>query len=262
MLRPDALEGIRRGEVDLAFRRWDRARVSAGTRLRTPIGLVEIVSVERMAASKLRADDARRSGLTSLAALKHAIAQRGDRPLFRIELRYAGPDPRDTLREQIPDATEMAELHAWLDRLDKASRTGPWTRATLRIIDDNPERRAPELAAELGRPTVEFKRDVRKLKEKGLTESLAIGYRLSPRGEAVLDHGGPARRRPPRPSGTPLPRTIGASATRALRAQGLRTLEAVAARRRSYLDALPGVGPVALGRLDAALDALGLRWAE
>jgi hypothetical protein len=31
-----------------------------------------------------------------------------------------------------------------------------------------------------------FKLDVRKLKELGLTESLPIGYRLSPRGETVL----------------------------------------------------------------------------
>ena len=32
-----------------------------------------------------------------------------------------------------------------------------------------------------------FKLDVRKLKELGLTESLRPGYRLSPRGESVLD---------------------------------------------------------------------------
>ena len=31
-----------------------------------------------------------------------------------------------------------------------------------------------------------FKRDVRKLKELGLTESLEIGYRLSPRGVAFM----------------------------------------------------------------------------
>ena len=30
-----------------------------------------------------------------------------------------------------------------------------------------------------------FKRDVRRLKELGLTESLPVGYRLSPRGEAA-----------------------------------------------------------------------------
>ena len=32
-----------------------------------------------------------------------------------------------------------------------------------------------------------FKRDVRKLKELGLTRSLEVGYELSPRGRAYLD---------------------------------------------------------------------------
>ncbi len=32
-----------------------------------------------------------------------------------------------------------------------------------------------------------FKRDVRKLKELGLTLSLRVGYRLSPRGEAFME---------------------------------------------------------------------------
>ncbi len=46
--------------------------------------------------------------------------------------------------------------------------------------------RAPDLAASLGRDTQPFKRDVRKLKELGLTESLKVGYSLSPRGRAWL----------------------------------------------------------------------------
>jgi hypothetical protein len=33
-----------------------------------------------------------------------------------------------------------------------------------------------------------FKLDIRKLKESGLTESLEVGYRLSPRGKRLLDH--------------------------------------------------------------------------
>jgi hypothetical protein len=43
---------------------------------------------------------------------------------------------------------------------------------------------APRAGAEL--PL--FKRRVRQLKELGLTESLEVGYRLSPRGRAVLEH--------------------------------------------------------------------------
>lgn len=253
MIRPAELAAIRDGEIDLAFRRWDRPRVKVGTRLRTGVGVLEVTSVERVSFSSLRAEDARRAGAASLAALRAGLSARSDRPVFRVGLRYAGADPREALREQVPDEEETVEILAWLDRLDAASRHGPWTRATLGIIDRSPGVRAPELAVELGRETLPWKADVRKLKEKGLTESLAIGYRLSPRGEAVLDHGGPARERAPRPSGIPLPRSIGAPATRALRAEGVATLEEVAARSVEELLALHGVGPMAVERLGEAL---------
>lgn len=258
MIRPAELAAIRRGEVDLAFRRWDRPRVRVGTRMRTAIGVVEVTDVQRVAPSSLRAEDARRAGAPSLASLRTALSAKADRPVYRVTLRYAGPDPREALREQVPDDAEVREIVSWLGRLDAASKHGPWTRATLEIIDRSPGVRAPELAAELGRETLEWKADVRKLKEKGLTESLAIGYRLSPRGEAVLDHGGGPRQRAPRPAGTPLPRTIGAPATRALRGQGVTSLEQVAALSADELRGMHGVGPMAVERLGEALDELGL----
>ena len=121
----------------------------------------------------------------------------------------------------MPDEAEIAAINARLDRLDASSAYGAWTRETLDLIDLHPTVRAPDLAARTGRETADFKKDVRKLKELGLTESLAIGYLLSPRGEAVVDAGLPQpRQRAPRETGTPLPRTIGAPATRALRAIG------------------------------------------
>lgn len=262
MIRPAELAAIRAGEIDLAFRRWDRPRVKVGTRLRTAVGLVEVTSVEQVSVSALRAQDARRAGAASLAALRDGLAVRAERPAYRIGLRYAGPDPRTELREQVPDEEEIVAIHTWLDRLDAASAHGPWTRQTLRLIDEYPEVRAPELAARLGRETLPWKADVRKLKEKGLTESLAIGYRLSPRGEAVLDHGGPPRRRTPRPAGMPLPREIGAPATRALRAAGVGSLEEVARWSEAELNALHGVGPVAIARLTEALIEQGLALRE
>ncbi len=71
-----------------------------------------------------------------------------------------------------------------LDRLDRASSHGPWTREALDLIERWPARRAPDLAAMVGRETQPFKTDIRKLKAMGLTESLQVGYRLSPRGIA------------------------------------------------------------------------------
>jgi hypothetical protein len=43
-----------------------------------------------------------------------------------------------------------------------------------------------DLAAELGRDRPSFKVDVRKLKRLGLTYSLERGYRVTPKGGAVL----------------------------------------------------------------------------
>ncbi len=256
-IRPVELDAIVAGTVDLAFRRWDRPRLLVGTRMRTRVGLVEVTGVDEVDVHTLTEDDARRAGAASLADLHRGLAANPDRPLFRVGVRFAGEDPRAVLRRTAPGAEEVAGLQARLDRLDRASPIGPWTARTLQLIDAHPERRAPDLAAEAGRPTREFKRDVRKLKELGLTESLDIGYRLSTRGAAVVDAarraaGGRARRRPRAPEGTALP-SLGAPATRALRAAGLTTLEAVAGLGDAELLAMHGVGPIAVARLRAAL---------
>jgi hypothetical protein len=58
------------------------------------------------------------------------------------------------------------------------------------MIAEAPGVRAPDLAARVGEEVPRFKRRVRRLKALGLTESLRIGYRLSPRGVAFLDRSG------------------------------------------------------------------------
>jgi hypothetical protein len=257
MIRPAELAAIRDGVVDLAFRRWERPRVRVGTRMRTAVGLVEVTSVDVVTAQELTAEDARRAGAASLAALVRGLEQHAERPVYRVGLRHVGADPRQALREAVPDEAEIADLRAWLDRLDGASAAGPWTRPTLRLIDEFPATRAPELAARLGRDTPSFKRDVRKLKERGLTESLDIGYRLSPRGAAVLATEGPLHERPAPSPGTALPR-VGAPAARALAAHGLTRLEQLTALTAAEVAALHGVGPFALGRLQEAMAAAGL----
>src|SRR3954471_21607946 len=158
MIRPAELTAIRDGAVDLAFRRWERPRVRVGTRMRTSVGLVEVTSVDEVPAGSLTADDARRAGAPSLEALQKGLAQHAERPVYRVGLRFAGADPRRALREAVPDAEEVATLRDWLDRLDHASATGPWTRVTLQLIEEFPATRAPELAERVGRDTPSFKR--------------------------------------------------------------------------------------------------------
>ena len=262
MIRPVELSAIKAGEIDLAFRRWDRPRVVVGTKMRTAVGLLEVTSVDEVDVDAITDEDAHRAGAASREALLKALAGRADRPAYRVGLRYAGPDPRIALRAAAPTAAELAEIQTRLDRLDRASSIGPWTRATLDLVDRFPEVRAPDLAARVGRETADFKRDVRKLKELGLTESLDIGYRLAPRGEAVVDAGrSRPRKRPPRPTGTPLP-SIGAPATRALRAAGLTTLESLTAVTEAHVAGLHGVGPIAIDRLHTALAEASLAFAH
>ncbi len=186
LIRPVDLARIRDGEIDLAFRRWDRPRLLVGTKMRTSVGLVEVTSVDRV--RTITKADAQRAGV-SREQLLTLMAGKEPAPIWRIGLKFAGADPRVALRgqDELSDH-DRTDLIARLDRLDRASHNGAWTRVVLDLIERNPARRAPDLAAELGRDTLSFKRDVRKLKELGLTESLEIGYRISPRGAALL-HG-------------------------------------------------------------------------
>jgi hypothetical protein len=187
LIRRTTLDAIRDGRVRLQFRRWSRPRVRVGTKLRTAVGLVEVLAVDEVSPSAITDADARAAGAADRAAALAGLRGAPGDPLFRIELRYAGPDPRVALREDAAlGGDELAALRDRLDAIDARSRHGPWAWRVLELIDRRPATRAADLAAELGRERLPFKADVRRLKELGLTESLEVGYRLSPRGRAVL----------------------------------------------------------------------------
>ena len=188
LFRRPSLDGIRAGEITLAFRRWDRPRARPGGRQRTLVGELAIDWVAPVDREAITPADAARAGHSSLEELLAELDKRGDAQIWRIELHWAGEDPRRALRERADlDDAELERLRERLRRLDGASLHGPWTRQTLELIAGHPEVRAEDLAASIGREKLPFKRDVRKLKELGLTESLLVGYRLSPRGRALLE---------------------------------------------------------------------------
>ncbi|MDG4831749.1 hypothetical protein O7627_20930 [Solwaraspora sp. WMMD1047] len=189
LFRSEILDGIRAGRISVAFRRWRQARVRPGSRIRTAVGIVEVRSVHEASLDAISEDEARQAGYPSTDALRADLPDRDDLLLFRIGIGYAGSDPRVILRDQdqlSPD--EFALIATRLARLDGSTARGRWTRRVLAAIAAHPGRRAVELTELAGYPATEvFKRDVRKLKELGLTESLDVGYRLSPRGRAVVE---------------------------------------------------------------------------
>lgn len=199
-------DGLADGSVTLAFRRWRRPTVRAGGTLRTFVGVLAIDAVDIVPVASVTDDEARAAGYPSAQALTADL--RPPRPgmdpraVHRIAFHLQGDDPRKALREQADlDHETVEQLQARLARFDARSRHGAWTTATLHAIRDRPGTRAADLAEALGRETLPFKTDVRKLKELGLTESLEVGYRLSPRGAALLAAGAITSSEPAPPPG-------------------------------------------------------------
>lgn len=189
-------EAIRDGRVTTQYRRWDAPRVKVGGTQLTSAGLITFTRVTQVKDLDRVSDRAARAaGLKDAAALRRALApkqrkpgargSRGGDKVYRIHVAWVGEDPRISLRDRLPDATELAVIRRRLQRLD-ARPTGPWTRDVLEWIRDHPRVVSKELAALRGVELLPLKADIRKLKGLGLTISHEVGYELSPRGAAYL----------------------------------------------------------------------------
>lgn len=185
-------DGIADGSITVAYRGWKKPTVVVGRPYRTGGGRVEVLSVEVIEPGSISTKDAKKAGYRSVDEVLAQINTDEGRRLHRVEFRKLDePDPRSELanRDNLSD-DDVTNIRTRLERLDNASRSGPWTARTLELIAANPGRRAPDLAEMVGRETKPFKLDVRKLKNLGLTISLRIGYELSPRGMAFRDRTG------------------------------------------------------------------------
>jgi hypothetical protein len=184
--------GLVDGTVTLTFRRWDKPHVKVGGRYRChPIGVLEVDEVVRVRVADIADDDARRSGFETkaelLAYMKSAKdgALRSATTVYRIALRHGGDGDRVTIA--MDDVLDAAAIEAIRSKLAKMDAKEPWTKQTLALIGKRPRVAASKLAASIGRETLDFKTDVRKLKKLGLTQSFEVGYEISPRGRAYLE---------------------------------------------------------------------------
>jgi len=211
------MAGIIEGTITVTFRAWKKALAVPGGRHRIWGHLIEIDEVRVIPASAITDADARRAGEVSAAKVRARLAVDDRDPIYRVEFHYVGPDDRIGLRNSAAELTDerRAEIQGRLDRMDRASKDGPWTAKSLRLIATYPGLVSTVLARQLGQERPAFKINIRKLKELGLTESLEIGYRLSPLGLAFtgLDSSAEASRE----AAAQLAQTVGVTPTKPTR---------------------------------------------
>ena len=184
--------GLVAGSVTLTFRRWDKPHVRAGGRYRChPIGVLEVDDVRIVRVADITEDDAKGAGFADRAALVEYLRSgpKGDdlgeaTELFRVALHHGGDG--DRVEIALDDQLAPDDVAVIANKLVKMDGKQPWTQKTLRLIAKHPRVAASQLAKKLGRETLPFKIDVRKLKKLGLTQSFEVGYELSPRGRAFL----------------------------------------------------------------------------
>ena len=188
LLNRDTAEGLANGNITLVLRRWDVPRAKAGGTQRTSAGTIRIDAVTQYPGRhRVTAAQARAAGYPDAKSAQADLDRKPARQTYVIEVSYLAPDERPDLAadDHLSDS-DVDAITARLKRWDTAGDGSPWTRTYLGLIAANEAVRAPDLAALVGLDTPRFKRRVRQLKGLGLTISLDVGYRISPRGRAYL----------------------------------------------------------------------------
>jgi hypothetical protein len=187
LLNRDTAEGIANGTITLVLRRWDAPRAKPGGTQRTMAGTVRIDEVaEYSGGYRVTAAQARAAGYQDAKTAQKELDRRPAKHTYLISVSYLAPDERPKLAtDDRLSGADVAAISIRLDRWDAAAEI-PWTRQYLEMILANEAVRAPDLAARVGLDVPRFKRRVRQLKGLGLTISLDVGYRLSPRGRAYV----------------------------------------------------------------------------
>ena len=187
LLNRDTAEGIANGSITVVLRRWDVPRAKTGGTQRTSVGTIRIDAVTQYPGSyRVTAAQARAAGYPDAKSAQADLDRRPARHTYVIEVSYLAPDERPELAaDDRLTGADINAISARLQRWDDAAES-PWTRQYLGMIAANEAVRAPDLAARAGLDTPRFKRRVRQLKGLGLTISLDVGYRISPRGRAYL----------------------------------------------------------------------------
>jgi len=183
----DSHEAVATGQITVTFRLWKRLHAKVGGRYTVGSVVIEVDAIEMIPFHAVTTRDMKLAGASTKDALRARAAHAGpiddDTLVYRIEFHVVGAKPT----EAPFDDEHVAFVNTKLDAMDARSKAVAWTRATLSLIGAHEGMVSTDLAVQIDRPRMDFKADVRKLKALGLTESLEVGYRLTPLGRRIAD---------------------------------------------------------------------------
>jgi hypothetical protein len=181
------LEGIKAGNISLAFRKWKKLQVNADSLVKTSVGVIRINSTEKIDLNKITDEEAQKAGFSGAQSLIQLLENQKDGDIYRIEVAFDSENPETESNEKVSlDEEELETLKTELANLDKFSKIGKWTTKTLIAIQENPKMKAADLAVKARKEKEWLKLNIRKLTALGLTISHEPGYTLSPTGEEYL----------------------------------------------------------------------------
>jgi hypothetical protein len=145
LIKLDVLEAIRRGDIDLQFRRWKRRSVKPGGTLKTRVGILAIGEITPIRAEDVTEADAKRAGFADVADFLVWLDTMKPGELDRIEISYHGEDPLIAFRNNADlSDQELTEVVATLDKMDAQGKVPQWTLTVMNLIAGDPGRLAEE----------------------------------------------------------------------------------------------------------------------
>lgn len=184
LFKKDDKKRIVSGAMTATLRSWKRCQAKVGGQYNIPpYGAIEVTEIHETPLESVEVETLACAGYPSPDAAAARLKVPATASVYVVVFRYLGKDPVKQPDTGEAGNDDLADIMARLQRMDAQAS---WTRATLELIAENPGTRAGDLAPNVNQDLATFKRNVRKLKALGLTESLETGYRLSARGRQLL----------------------------------------------------------------------------
>lgn len=88
LFKKEHLEGIKKGTIHLAFRKWEKLRIRKGTLLKTAIGLVKVLDITKVEESSISNEDLKNSGFQSRLELLNSFYKNAKGDIYKINIIY------------------------------------------------------------------------------------------------------------------------------------------------------------------------------